>query len=193
MAVQRNAAARRVRLGESPLYRDLVDLTAARRARAPEGTNPTAPRVLWASDPSRPAGRRAVARERRRALAEKRKSMLRTLDGGMLVFAHRGSPLDEAENSWKGYVRAADHGAHGIEGDVGRVKDRFGNWHLVDFHDDTKDRVTDQRGRLDETTLEETQELRVTHPRGNAATPRARPGCPGGRISWASCARIPGI
>ena len=113
--------------------------------------------------------------------------MLRTLDGGMLVYGHRGAPLDEAENNWKGYVRAADHGAHGIEGDVAaRVKDRFGNWHLVNFHDDTKDRVTDQTGRLDETTLEETQELRVTHPRGKRGDAQSETGLP----RWADLLRF---
>ena len=90
--------------GREPALPRPCGLTAARRARAPEGSNPTAPRLLWASDPSRPAGRRAGVVKRRRALAEKRKSMLRTLDGGMLVYGHRGAPLDEAENNWKGYV-----------------------------------------------------------------------------------------
>jgi glycerophosphoryl diester phosphodiesterase len=142
-----NAAARRVRLGESALYRDFADLTAARRAWASEGTDPTVPRVHWASDPATTAGRRALALER--------KAVLREPDGGMLVVGHRGAPLDRPELTRAGYELALAHGAGGVEGDVAMTLDQ----HLVNFHDSKVDRTSTGTGRVAKMTLAQLREF----------------------------------
>ena len=134
----RRAIARRVRLGESALYRDLAVLNALRQASAPEGRNPTIPRVHWAPDPSTDSDLRKLARSRI--------AILQTPEGDTSVVGHRGTPHLRPESTLAGYELALDQGADGIEGDIQPT----GQGGLVVAHDKTLGRTAGVAGRFDE-------------------------------------------
>lgn len=74
-----------------------------------------------------------------------------------LMAAHRGlyeKDQSVPENSLEAFKRAADYGC-GVELDVQLSKDGA----VVVFHDDTVDRMTDRKGRVDSFTLEELQAM----------------------------------
>jgi glycerophosphoryl diester phosphodiesterase len=72
-------------------------------------------------------------------------------------FAHRGlHDKERAENSISAFAAAVEAG-YGIELDVRLSKDG----ELVVFHDDTVDRMTEARGRVDSFTAKELAELRL--------------------------------
>jgi len=72
-----------------------------------------------------------------------------------LLFGHRGSPLQEPENTLASFKRAIADGCNAIELDVYRTIDG----HLVVFHDHTVERTTDGAGRISEMTLKELRKL----------------------------------
>ncbi len=72
-------------------------------------------------------------------------------------FAHRGlHDSEKAENSLSAFAAAVECG-YGIELDVRLSKDG----ELVVFHDDTLDRMTDVKGRVDSFTAEELSKMRL--------------------------------
>ena len=72
-------------------------------------------------------------------------------------FAHRGlHDSEKAENSLSAFATAVECG-YGIELDVRLSKDG----ELVVFHDDTLDRMTDVKGRVDSFTAEELSKIRL--------------------------------
>ena len=75
----------------------------------------------------------------------------------MINYAHRGASEYAPENTLSSFYLGLMQGANGIETDVQRTKDG----HLVLFHDDTVDRVTDGKGNLCDFTLEELKNLKV--------------------------------
>jgi len=75
----------------------------------------------------------------------------------MINYAHRGASEYAPENTLCSFYLGLLQGANGIETDVQRTKDG----HLVLFHDDTVDRVTDGSGRVEDFTLNELKELKV--------------------------------
>ena len=75
----------------------------------------------------------------------------------MINYAHRGASEYAPENTLSSFFLGLMQGANGIETDVQRTKDG----HLVLFHDDTVDRVTDGKGKLADYTLEELKNLKV--------------------------------
>ena len=75
----------------------------------------------------------------------------------MINYAHRGASEYAPENTLSSFYMGLMQGANGIETDVQRTKDG----HLVLFHDDTVDRVTDGKGNLSDFTLEELKKLKV--------------------------------
>ncbi len=76
-----------------------------------------------------------------------------------LLFGHRGSPLNEPENTIPSFKRAIADGCNAIELDVHRTRDG----HLVVFHDDTLERTSNGVGRLAEHTLAELKALNVAN------------------------------
>ena len=86
--------------------------------------------------------------------AKKRKAMERYKG---VKFAHRGlHDSEKAENSLSAFAAAVECG-YGIELDVRLSKDG----ELVVFHDDTLDRMTEARGRVDSFTAEELSRLHL--------------------------------
>ena len=75
----------------------------------------------------------------------------------MINYAHRGASEYAPENTLSSFYLGLIQGANGIETDVQRTKDG----HLVLFHDDTVDRVTDGEGNFSDYTLEELKNLKV--------------------------------
>ncbi|MDO5423785.1 MAG: glycerophosphodiester phosphodiesterase [Eubacteriales bacterium] len=76
------------------------------------------------------------------------------------VWAHRGASGYAPENTLEAFELAAKQGADGVELDIQLSKDG----ELVVMHDETVDRVTDGRGRVQDFTVKELKELRVLHP-----------------------------
>ena len=64
-----------------------------------------------------------------------------------IAFAHRGGALDAPENSIEAFQSAIDIGYRYLETDVHLTSDG----HVIAFHDDVLDRVTDMRGKISET------------------------------------------
>ena len=75
----------------------------------------------------------------------------------MINYAHRGASEYAPENTLSSFYLGFLQGANGVETDVQRTKDG----HLVLFHDDTVDRVTDGSGKLCDFTLAELKALKV--------------------------------
>ena len=81
----------------------------------------------------------------------------------MINYAHRGASAYAPENTLSSFYLGLLQGANGIETDVQRTKDG----HLVLFHDNTLDRVTNGTGAVSDHTLAELRQLRVCQ---NAST-----------------------
>ncbi|MGL5122791.1 MAG: glycerophosphodiester phosphodiesterase [Fusobacteriaceae bacterium] len=73
----------------------------------------------------------------------------------MFVFAHRGASGLFPENTLVAFKKAIEMGAKGIELDVQLSKDGV----VMVMHDDTLDRTTNGKGRLEKFTLEELKKL----------------------------------
>jgi glycerophosphoryl diester phosphodiesterase len=73
----------------------------------------------------------------------------------MIIFGHRGAPgySCEGENTRSSFIKALRCGATGLEFDVRRC----GDGRLVVIHDDTIDRTTNGRGRVDRMCYEDLQ------------------------------------
>lgn len=71
------------------------------------------------------------------------------------ILGHRGAAADEPENTLRAFRRALDAGAAGVELDVQMTKDG----RLAVIHDETVDRTTNGRGRVQDFTLAELQRL----------------------------------
>ncbi|OGP71828.1 MAG: hypothetical protein A2Z73_07300 [Deltaproteobacteria bacterium RBG_13_60_28] len=71
------------------------------------------------------------------------------------IIGHRGAAAEEPENTLRGFKRALDVGAAGVELDVHLTRD---GW-LAVIHDETLERTTNGRGRVRDFTLAELQKL----------------------------------
>jgi glycerophosphoryl diester phosphodiesterase len=80
--------------------------------------------------------------------------MLRDLPNP-IIFAHRGSSHYAPENTLAAFQLAIEHKADAIELDAKLTKDG----EVVVIHDQTVDRTTDGKGRVDELTLPDIKEL----------------------------------
>jgi glycerophosphoryl diester phosphodiesterase len=86
----------------------------------------------------------------------------------VLVVAHRGCWKHNApENSLSAFKACVDIGADAIEMDVRRTRDGV----LVVMHDETVDRTTNGKGRVQDMTLKQLRKLRL---RKGSGGPRAR-------------------
>jgi glycerophosphoryl diester phosphodiesterase len=68
-----------------------------------------------------------------------------------IAFAHRGGAGDEPENTLPAFAHAVSLGFRWLETDAHLTRDG----HVVAFHDDILDRVTDRRGAIRDLTLAE--------------------------------------
>lgn len=75
------------------------------------------------------------------------------------IFAHRGASAYAPENTLEAFALAMEQGADGIELDVQLTKDG----ELVVIHDETINRVSDQRGLVRDYTLEELKKVSVSN------------------------------
>ncbi len=75
----------------------------------------------------------------------------------MIIFGHRGAPgyPRQAENTRASFKKALQCGATGLEFDVRRC----GDGRLVVIHDDTIDRTTNGRGRVDQLSYDELRQF----------------------------------
>ena len=73
-----------------------------------------------------------------------------------LLLAHRGYSGKYPENTMLAFSKALEFGADGIECDLQRTKDG----HFIVMHDETLDRTTTGRGRVDEFRLEELSQFK---------------------------------
>jgi glycerophosphoryl diester phosphodiesterase len=80
---------------------------------------------------------------------------------GPLIIAHRGGSLEAPENTVAAFAHAVACGADWQELDVTLTKDE----QAVVIHDDTLDRTTTGRGRVDTHTLAELRQLTAGRPR----------------------------
>jgi glycerophosphoryl diester phosphodiesterase len=71
------------------------------------------------------------------------------------IIGHRGAAAEEPENTLRGFSRALDAGAGAVELDVQLTQDG----RLAVIHDETVDRTTNGRGRVQDFTLAELQRL----------------------------------
>ena len=74
-----------------------------------------------------------------------------------LAFAHRGGDDVAPENTLRAFRAAVDAGYRYLETDVHLTRDGV----LVSFHDESLDRVTDHRGRIEDLTLAELADVRI--------------------------------
>lgn len=75
------------------------------------------------------------------------------------IFAHRGASAYAPENTLEAFQLAMNQGADGIELDVQLTKDG----ELVVIHDETIDRVSDEKGAVRDYTLEELKKISVSN------------------------------
>jgi glycerophosphoryl diester phosphodiesterase len=112
-------------------------------------------------------GRTAIADERAMLLAEQMVLSV-AVNRPVLVVAHRGCWKHNApENSLSAFKACVDIGADAIEMDVRRTRDGV----LVIMHDETVDRTTNGKGRVQDLTLKQLRKLRL---RKGSGGPRAR-------------------
>lgn len=83
------------------------------------------------------------------------------------ILAHRGCRELAPENSMVAFDLALEQGAHALETDLHITKDR----HIVCFHDETVDRMTDGRGNVKDKTLSELKQLTLTGGNGTGDYP----------------------
>ncbi len=76
-----------------------------------------------------------------------------------LIIGHRGASADAPENTLAAFYQAVEQGADGIELDVQLSADG----HLVIFHDDRVDRVSNGSGKVSQKTLAELKTLDLGH------------------------------
>jgi glycerophosphoryl diester phosphodiesterase len=76
---------------------------------------------------------------------------------GPVPMAHRGFDLDGLENTMKAFEAAVRLGFRYVETDVHATRDG----HLVAFHDDTLDRVTDSTGTITEMSWRQVSRARI--------------------------------
>ena len=74
-----------------------------------------------------------------------------------LAFAHRGGNESAPENSFLAFKNAVDIGYKYLETDVHLTKDG----HLIAFHDNTLDRVTDKNGLIKDLALNEIKKAKI--------------------------------
>jgi glycerophosphoryl diester phosphodiesterase len=77
-----------------------------------------------------------------------------------LVIAHRGDSDRRPENTLVAFASALEEGADLVEFDVQLTRDG----HVVVLHDDTLDRTTNGRGRIQQTTLADVRKLSAGYP-----------------------------
>jgi len=86
-----------------------------------------------------------------------------------LISAHRGGPRGSyPENAVETFEHNAQHQASIIECDIRMTKDSV----LVLMHDETLDRTSTGRGRLNQFTFKELQKLRLKDNQGQVTTDR---------------------
>ena len=73
----------------------------------------------------------------------------------VVVAGHRGNVKFAPENTIPAFLKAAELGADLVEMDIRETKDGY----LVIMHDETVDRTTNGKGRVEELTLEEIKKL----------------------------------
>jgi len=73
------------------------------------------------------------------------------------VIAHRGGSFEQEENTLAGFKASYEKGARGFETDIRLTADR----RAVVLHDDTLDRTTDGKGRVDQLTAAEIASVRT--------------------------------
>ncbi|MBW1606225.1 glycerophosphodiester phosphodiesterase family protein [Lactobacillus sp. Sy-1] len=76
-----------------------------------------------------------------------------------MVFAHRGIPTREPENSLSGFKYCLEHGAAGLEFDIHLTKDNV----PVVMHDEKIDRTTDGSGLINSYTYEELCQFKLAN------------------------------
>jgi glycerophosphoryl diester phosphodiesterase len=74
-----------------------------------------------------------------------------------LIFGHRGVPEEYQENTMSGFRRAIELGLDGIELDIFLTRDKK----LVVFHDINIERLTGERGLVNEMTWDQLRELDI--------------------------------
>ncbi len=79
------------------------------------------------------------------------------------VIAHRTGGILASENSLEGIALAAEHGCYGSETDIQRTKDG----HYIINHDTTFERLTGNKAKPGELTLDEIRKLRIRDTTGN--------------------------
>ncbi len=82
----------------------------------------------------------------------------------MFIVAHRGASAYKPENTLESIKKAVELKAEYVEVDLRRTKDG----ELILLHDETVDRVTGGKGKVENLTLEEVKKLRV---KGNERIP----------------------
>ncbi|UQS86237.1 glycerophosphodiester phosphodiesterase (plasmid) [Nicoliella spurrieriana] len=76
-----------------------------------------------------------------------------------MVFAHRGIPVKEPENSLSGFQYCLDHGAAGLEFDIHLTKDSI----PVIMHDEKIDRTTDGSGLINSYSYDQLSQFRLSN------------------------------
>jgi glycerophosphoryl diester phosphodiesterase len=88
-------------------------------------------------------------------------------NGPVMIVAHRGCHNELPENSIAGFKRCIMFGIDVIETDVQHTKDGV----LILMHDQTVDRMTDGKGRIDEMMLADLKKLRLRMGEGGPDAP----------------------
>lgn len=90
-------------------------------------------------------------------LAQIRAKLFDPNSSGVLVASHRGDWRNACENSLEAIENAIHMGVDIVEVDLGRTKDG----HLILMHDQTLDRTTTGKGKVEDHTLAEIKDLRL--------------------------------
>ncbi len=86
--------------------------------------------------------------------------------GKVMVVAHRGDWHAYPENSIPGLHSVIEMGVHMVEIDLKRTKDGV----LIVMHDNTLDRTTNQKGKVEDYTWEEIQKMKLRNGLGRVTT-----------------------